>query len=49
MTGNAVNVPPDVNSTVNMLPRLSDETGTIKVTKAKITIQKFCTFTEYKT
>ena len=31
ITGNVVNVPADVNSTVNMLPRLSDETGTIKV------------------
>ena len=30
-TGNVVNVPADVNSTVNMLPRLPDETGTIKV------------------
>ena len=28
ITGNVVNVPADVNSTVNMLPRLSDETGT---------------------
>ena len=26
-----VNVPADVNNTVNMLPRLSHETGTIKV------------------
>ena len=31
ITGNVVNVPADVNSTVNMLPRLSNETGTIKV------------------
>ena len=37
ITGNVVNVPVDVNSTVNMLPRyldvnmLPDETGTIKV------------------
>ncbi|CAB4001647.1 Hypothetical predicted protein [Paramuricea clavata] len=31
ITGNVVNVPADVNSTVNMLPRLSDDTGTIKV------------------
>ena len=31
ITGNIVNVPADVNSTVNMLPRLPDETGTIKV------------------
>ena len=31
ITDNVVNVPADVNSTVNMLPRLSDETGTIKV------------------
>ena len=31
ITGNVVNVPADVNSTVNVLPRLSDETGTIKV------------------
>jgi hypothetical protein len=32
ITGNVVNyVPEDVNNTVNMLPRLSHETGTIKV------------------
>ena len=31
ITGNIVNVPADVNSTVNMLPRLPDQTGTIKV------------------
>ena len=31
ITGNVVNVPADVNNTVNMLPRLSHETGTIKV------------------
>ena len=31
ITGNVVNVPADVNSAVNMLPRLPDETGTIKV------------------
>ncbi len=31
ITGNVVNVPADVSSTVTMLPRLSDETGTIKV------------------
>ena len=31
ITGNIVNVPADVNSTVNMLPRLLDQTGTIKV------------------
>ena len=31
ITGNIVNVLGDVNSTVNMLPRLPDETGTIKV------------------
>lgn len=31
ITGNVVNVPADVNSTVNMLPRLSDETGTVKI------------------
>ena len=31
ITGNVVNVPADVNCTVNMLPRLPDETGTIKV------------------
>ena len=31
ITGNVVNVPADVNSTVNILPILSDETGTIKV------------------
>ena len=29
--GNVVNVPADVNSTVNMLPRLQEENGTIKV------------------
>ena len=29
--GNVVNVPADVNSTVNMLPRLADDTCTIKV------------------
>jgi hypothetical protein len=29
--GNVVNVPADVNNTVNMLPRLPHETGTIKV------------------
>ena len=31
ITGNIVNVPADVNSTVNMLPRLPDEAGTMKV------------------
>ena len=31
ITGNVVNVPADVNSTVNMLLKLPDETGTIKV------------------
>ena len=31
ITGNIANVPANVNSTVNMLPRLPDETGTIKV------------------
>ena len=31
ITGNVVNVPADVNTTVNMLPRLADDTGTIKV------------------
>ncbi len=31
ITGNVVNVPADVSNTVNMLPRLSHETGTIKV------------------
>ena len=31
ITGNVVNVPADVNSTVNMLPRLADDTCTIKV------------------
>jgi hypothetical protein len=31
ITGNVVNVPADVNNTVNMLPRLPHETGTIKV------------------
>ena len=29
--GNVVNVPADVNSTVNMLPRLPQESGTIKI------------------
>ena len=31
ITDNVVNVPADVNSTVNMIPRLPNETGTIKV------------------
>ena len=31
INGNVVNVPADVNSTVNMLPRLPHENGTIKV------------------
>ena len=31
ITGNVVNVPADISNTVNMLPRLSHETGTIKV------------------
>ena len=31
ISGNVVNVPADVNSTVNMLPRLADDTCTIKV------------------
>ena len=31
ITGNIVNIPADVNSTVNMLPRLPDEIGTIKL------------------
>ena len=31
INGNVVNVPADVNSTVNMLPRLADDTGAIKV------------------
>jgi hypothetical protein len=31
ITGNVVNVPADVNTTVSMLPRLVDDTGTIKV------------------
>ena len=31
ITGNVVNVPADVSSTVNLLPRLGNETGTIKV------------------
>ena len=30
ITGNVVNIPADVNSTVNMLPRLSDESGKLK-------------------
>ena len=29
--GNVVNVPADVNNTVNIIPRLPQETGTIKV------------------
>lgn len=29
--GNVVNVPADVNNTVNMLPQLPQESGTIKV------------------
>ena len=40
--GNVVNVPAEVSETVNMLPRLPSETGTIKVKfKKKISIQKF--------
>ena len=31
ISGNVVNVPADVSSTVNMLPRLADDTCTIKV------------------
>ena len=31
ITGNVVNIPADVSNTVSMLPRLSHETGTIKV------------------
>jgi len=31
ITGNVVNVPADVSTTVNLLPRLENETGTIKV------------------
>lgn len=31
ITGNVVNVPANVNSTVNMLPRLLNETGATKV------------------
>ena len=31
MTGNVVNIPANVTNTVNMLPRLCLETGTIKV------------------
>ena len=31
ITGNVVNVPADVGNTVNMLPRLSNKSGTIKV------------------
>ena len=31
IAGNVVNVPADVNSTVNMLPQLADDTCTIKV------------------
>ena len=38
--GNVVNVPADVTNTVNMLPRLPQETGTIKV-KTQVTIQEF--------
>ena len=36
ISGNVVNVPADVNSTVNMLPRLADDTGTIKVQLKRI-------------
>ena len=38
ITGNVVNVPADVCSTVNMLPRLPQDTGTIKV-KLKCRLQ----------
>jgi hypothetical protein len=31
ITGNVVNVPADICNTVNMLPRLPQDTGTIKV------------------
>ena len=31
INGNVVNVPADVTNTVNILPRLPDQTGTIKV------------------
>ena len=31
INGNIVNVPADITNTVSMLPRLPDETGTIKV------------------
>ena len=31
ITGNVVNVPADVTTTVNMLPRLPQQTSTIKV------------------
>ena len=37
INGNVVNVPADVTNTINMLPRLPEQTGTIKVQK-KITI-----------
>ena len=35
ITGNAFNVPADVNNTVNILPRLPDETGKIKVQRKR--------------
>ena len=31
ITGNVVNIPADVNNTINVLPRLPQESGTIKV------------------
>ena len=41
ITGNIVNVAADVNSTVNMLPRLPDKAGTIKVQLKGATYLKY--------
>lgn len=42
VNGNIVNVPADVSSTVNLLPRLENETGTIKVQlKRKLQYKSF--------
>ena len=42
INGNIVNVPADVSSTVNLLPRLENETGTIKVQlKRKLQYKSF--------
>ena len=48
--GNVVNIPAEVSDTVNMLPRLPSETGTIKVNlKRKLPIQKFSIVSQHKT